>query len=114
MFFKIHKYHITKGLHGALFDFKRGNFELKMAGPIWLPLEYNSILMLHKFSIWVCTILTYTWIRRMEQTMIVHQKGIAKIVIQLNIAQIASKVWVKGVTQDEESTNRKILNFAKR
>ena len=51
MFFKIHKDHITKGLHGALLDFEQQNSELKIADPMWRPLKYNSILMLHKFSI---------------------------------------------------------------
>ena len=74
MFFKIHKDHITKGLHGALLYFEQENSELKMAGPIWLPLKYNSILMLHKFSIWVCIFITYAWIHGMEQTKNVHQK----------------------------------------
>ena len=80
-----HLIYINKGLHSALLDSEQENTELKMADPIWLPLKYNSILMLHKFSIWVCTLITYTWIRRMEQTKIVHQEGIATIVIQLNI-----------------------------
>ena len=58
MFFQIHKDYITKGLHIALLNFEQESFKLKMADLTWLQIE---------------------------QTKIVHQKGIATNVVQLNI-----------------------------
>ena len=44
---------MRKGLNGAVPVFVQENSELKMADPIWLPLKYNSVFMLDKFSILV-------------------------------------------------------------